>query len=156
MNTDCQHPKVLAIIEGRYDANWEECTAGCACVKCPDCGDHISRQEQDERWGKHLADDAWKRVPPADDPLADAIDFDGCPVCNKVMGWFPCNRCGDEGHVEYIDTPEAWGEDCPSEENHFVTCPVCRGDGGVWWCPNCGEEVVPVDNEEDAWWVGTF
>jgi hypothetical protein len=27
--------------------------------------------------------------------------------------------------VEYIDHPEVWGEDCPSEMNHLVPCSEC-------------------------------
>ena len=40
-------------------------------------------------------------------------------------GW-ECGSCGGEGLVEYIDTPELWGEDCPSEVNHLEPCPECR------------------------------
>ena len=41
-----------------------------------------------------------------------------------------CPSCGGEGMVEYLDAgPSAWGEDCPSEENHMVRCPNCRGSG---------------------------
>lgn len=36
-----------------------------------------------------------------------------------------CDCCGGEGIVEYMDVPEVWGEDCPSEENHLVNCPHC-------------------------------
>lgn len=41
-----------------------------------------------------------------------------------------CPSCGGDGMMEYIDAgPSAWGEDCPSEENHLVICPNCRGSG---------------------------
>lgn len=40
-----------------------------------------------------------------------------------------CPWCGGDGIAEYLDCPEAWGEDCPSEENHLITCPGCRGTG---------------------------
>jgi hypothetical protein len=41
-----------------------------------------------------------------------------------------CPSCGGEGMMEYDDAgPSAWGEDCPSEENHMVVCPNCRGSG---------------------------
>lgn len=36
-----------------------------------------------------------------------------------------CECCGGDGTVEYIDHPEVWGEDCPSEMNHLVPCPEC-------------------------------
>lgn len=36
-----------------------------------------------------------------------------------------CPSCGGEGSVEYMDHPEVWGEDCPSEANHLVACPEC-------------------------------
>lgn len=40
-----------------------------------------------------------------------------------------CPRCGGEGHIEYMECAEEWGEDCPSEENHLVVCPECGGMG---------------------------
>lgn len=40
-------------------------------------------------------------------------------------GW-ECSRCGGDGYVEYSDSPDLWGEDCPSEENHLLPCPECR------------------------------
>jgi DnaJ-class molecular chaperone len=40
-----------------------------------------------------------------------------------------CPSCGGDGIVEYLDAPDSWGEDCPSEENHLVTCPNCKGSG---------------------------
>lgn len=40
-----------------------------------------------------------------------------------------CPTCGGEGIAEYIDCPDAWGEDCPSEVNHLITCPNCGGSG---------------------------
>lgn len=30
-----------------------------------------------------------------------------------------CLTCGGEGITEYLDDEGSWGEDCPSEENHF-------------------------------------
>ena len=45
-----------------------------------------------------------------------------------------CPECGGEGIVEYQDCPSAWGEDCPSEVNHFVTCPNCGGSGDLKDC----------------------
>ena len=53
----------------------------------------------------------------------NAVDVDGD---NEPS----CPSCGGEGMVEYLDAgPSAWGEDCPSEENHMVKCPNCRGSG---------------------------
>lgn len=40
-----------------------------------------------------------------------------------------CPWCGGDGFSEYLDCPEAWGEDCPSEANHLITCPQCKGSG---------------------------
>ena len=41
-----------------------------------------------------------------------------------------CWECGGEGFMSYMDAgPMAWGEDCPSEADHFITCPYCGGDG---------------------------
>ena len=40
-----------------------------------------------------------------------------------------CPWCGGDGFTEYDDDPGAWGEDCPSEENHLVTCSGCKGSG---------------------------
>lgn len=40
-----------------------------------------------------------------------------------------CPDCGGDGFAEYLDHPEAWGEDCPSEPNHLIVCPNCRGTG---------------------------
>jgi protein gp37 len=37
-----------------------------------------------------------------------------------------CERCSGEGHVEYNDAPDTWGEDSPSEDNHLVECPGCK------------------------------
>jgi len=52
-------------------------------------------------------------------------DFDDDGIEEPV-----CPSCGGEGMMEYIEAgPSAWGEDCPSEENHMVTCPNCRGSG---------------------------
>jgi hypothetical protein len=45
-----------------------------------------------------------------------------------------CPDCGGEGIGEYIDHPEAWGEDCPSEVNHLITCPNCGGSGRLKDC----------------------
>jgi hypothetical protein len=39
--------------------------------------------------------------------------------------------CGGEGFIEYLECPEVWGEDCPSEVNHLVTCPDCAGTGRI-------------------------
>ena len=36
-----------------------------------------------------------------------------------------CSRCGGDGFVEYIESPDLWGEDCPSEVNHLLPCPEC-------------------------------
>lgn len=40
-----------------------------------------------------------------------------------------CPRCGGDGSIEYLEAPETWGEDCPSEKNHLVECPDCDGTG---------------------------
>lgn len=40
-----------------------------------------------------------------------------------------CPWCGGEGMAEYAESPEAWGEDCPSEVNHLIRCPQCKGSG---------------------------
>ncbi|MEN6535298.1 MAG: DUF5131 family protein [Bryobacteraceae bacterium] len=37
-----------------------------------------------------------------------------------------CPRCCGDGAVEYIDSPDQWGEDCPTEKNHWIPCPECR------------------------------
>ena len=42
-----------------------------------------------------------------------------------------CDRCGGDGVVEYADSPDVWGEDCPSEMDHLVTCPACYGRGFI-------------------------
>lgn len=36
-----------------------------------------------------------------------------------------CDTCGGEGHREYMDAPDEWGEDCPSEPNHLIPCRYC-------------------------------
>jgi len=36
-----------------------------------------------------------------------------------------CQRCGGDGVVEYTESPDLWGEDSPSEENHLLPCPEC-------------------------------
>ena len=45
-----------------------------------------------------------------------------------------CNDCGGEGIAEYDNHPEAWGEDCPSARNHWITCPNCGGSGKLEDC----------------------
>lgn len=45
-----------------------------------------------------------------------------------------CPTCGGEGFIEYIDAPEAWGEDCPSLKNHLVECTNCGGSGEIKDC----------------------
>lgn len=60
--------------------------------------------------------------------------------CGSCMEWEDCDRCGGEGFCEYQDTPECWGEDCPSEVNHLVDCPECGGASGWWWCPAAVKE----------------
>ncbi|MEE9598561.1 MAG: hypothetical protein V3V96_17440 [Acidiferrobacterales bacterium] len=45
-----------------------------------------------------------------------------------------CPSCGGSGRREYIECPEAWGEDCPSELNHMITCPNCGGSGAAKDC----------------------
>lgn len=42
-----------------------------------------------------------------------------------------CERCGGEGFVSYMDSPDVWGEDCPSMLDHYVSCPECGGRGLV-------------------------
>ena len=61
-----------------------------------------------------------------------------CPKCGGLAEYWACPRCCDENHIEYMDAPEVWGEDSPSEVNHLVLCPDCRGRGGDWWCKKCG------------------
>ena len=46
----------------------------------------------------------------------------------------PCPTCGGDGFIEYLDAPEAWGEDCPSEENHLIECTNCGGSGELKDC----------------------
>lgn len=58
----------------------------------------------------------------AQDHLDDYDDFDD-------DGRDLCERCGGEGLVEYAESPDVWGEDCPSLVNHLVTCPLCGGTG---------------------------
>lgn len=61
-----------------------------------------------------------------DEHVGDYDDFDGNlddPAEDD------CPTCGGDGTAEYIDCPEAWGEDCPSEVNHLITCPNCGGSG---------------------------
>ncbi|MCG8406699.1 MAG: hypothetical protein MI923_16005 [Phycisphaerales bacterium] len=36
-----------------------------------------------------------------------------------------CDLCGGEGFREYVDAPDEWGEDCPSEPNHLIPCRGC-------------------------------
>jgi len=77
----------------------------------------------------------------ADPDIYDDVDYlDCCPVCGQMMEYFPCEQCGDDGSVEYMETPEVWGEDCPSLANHLVACPSCHGRGGRWWCSRCNTE----------------
>ena len=56
---------------------------------------------------------------------ADDDDWDSFYEQYDQDAW-DCERCGGEGHMEYNDCPEVWGEDCPSEVNHLVECPTCR------------------------------
>lgn len=56
-------------------------------------------------------------------------DYDECDDIREA-----CPTCGGEGFVEYMDAPEVWGEDCPSEENHLVDCPNCGGSGDAKAC----------------------
>lgn len=70
---------------------------------------------------------------------ADGHDYAVCE-CGTSMEWDDCDQCGGDGMCEYMDTPEVWGEDCPSEVNHLVTCPECGGAGGLWWCSRAVEE----------------
>ena len=83
----------------------------------------------------------------------DGTNIDLCPKCGGMCTYFPCERCGDEGSVEYMDSPDLWGEDCPSEENHLELCPECRGRGGDWYCKKCGtipgEAFAPSFEEEE-------
>jgi RecJ-like exonuclease len=60
-----------------------------------------------------------------------------CPKCDGDALAYDCEQCGGEGMVEYMDCPEAWGEDCPSEPNHLITCPRCHGGGGEIVCQDC-------------------
>jgi PRTRC genetic system protein A len=66
--------------------------------------------------------------------VEDQSDFDDspatCSVCGQELDSVDCDRCGGDGFVEYMDAPDTWGEDCPSEENHLVTCQDCRGNCG--------------------------
>ena len=55
----------------------------------------------------------------------DDDDWDAFYTQYDPDAW-DCDRCGGEGHMEYNDCPEAWGEDCPSEVNHLVECPNCN------------------------------
>jgi hypothetical protein len=66
-------------------------------------------------------------------------------VCGEELDRVDCDRCGGEGFVEYMDAPDTWGEDSPSEENHLVTCPDCRGSGGHLECPNAGRHPATTD-----------
>lgn len=58
------------------------------------------------------------------DDLFDEPDYDEGPDDEASCPW-----CGGDGVAEYLECPEAWGEDCPSEENHIITCPQCKGSG---------------------------
>ena len=55
--------------------------------------------------------------------------------CGSCMEWEDCDLCGGDGSREYMDAPDEWGEDCPSEVNHLVECHDCGGAGGWWYCP---------------------
>lgn len=55
----------------------------------------------------------------------DDRDFD--PDGGEPEPW--CRTCGGDGVAEYLDCPEAWGEDTPSLANHLITCPNCGGSG---------------------------
>lgn len=65
-------------------------------------------------------------------------------TCGNHMEWEDCYLCGGDGHREYVDSPDEWGEDCPSEVNHLVTCRECDGYGGWYWCPKAASESASV------------
>lgn len=52
-----------------------------------------------------------------DEIFDDEDDRDSCPTC------------GGEGITEYLDDVGSWGEDCPSEVNHWIPCSNCGGSG---------------------------
>lgn len=63
----------------------------------------------------------------------DCFDEEWGDVCEPSEPHDDCETCGGDGHVEYQDHPELWGEDCPSRKNHLLPCPDCNGTGR--WCP---------------------
>ena len=74
-----------------------------------------------------------------------------CPKCGKRPIYEQvCHVCGGEGHREYIDAPEEWGEDCPSEVNHLIECRECSGYGFHRWCPKCGTDYQKAKAAEAA------
>ncbi len=93
----------------------------------------------------------------------DPIDVDEPPLCCQICGeeleWEDCDRCGGDGFVEYLEAPEAWGEDCPSKLNHFVTCVYCGGTGGHLECPNVENHFKASQDDEgdlpDQAWLCT-
>ena len=55
-------------------------------------------------------------------------------LCSADFDYYPeeywddeetCDMCGGDGMIEYLDHPEVWGEDCPSDQNHLLPCPEC-------------------------------
>lgn len=71
-----------------------------------------------------------------DEPDSDDIP---CPQCGHATTLSEtCEVCGGDGHREYMDAPEEWGEDCPSEKNHLIECRTCSGTGIIRWCPASG------------------
>lgn len=73
----------------------------------------------------------------------DEIENDDlpCPACgHHETRSRTCGDCGGNGFREYLDAPEEWGEDCPSEENHPIDCRECSSTGIQRWCPKCGAD----------------
>lgn len=67
------------------------------------------------------------------EPLLGEIDLIGALcACADEDDWMEahewageCDLCGGDGVREYLDAPDEWGEDCPSEQNHLIACRGC-------------------------------
>lgn len=57
-------------------------------------------------------------------PLSELADDHHWMEAHEWAG--ECELCGGEGFREYLDAPDEWGEDSPSEANHLIPCRGCR------------------------------
>lgn len=111
-------------------------TPRCECVLCCD-GEHPGECKECAGWGEA-----------GGEPCDYCNETGVCPECAGAGRWWPasvptkddwgefyagydddaweCDLCGGEGFREYLDAPEEWGEDCPSEMNHLIRCRGCE------------------------------